>query len=87
MFAKAKSMILVPIAIIIVALDLQQFIGWVAPFWVYIDISLDSIIIKLQCSIFCIRININRVPLCVIVSILSLKLHVFIVDILLVGLI
>ena len=50
------------------------FIGCI--FYVYIYIVLDGIITKFQCFMFLMRIDISRVPLCVITIISSLRLHV-----------
>ena len=48
-------MILVPIAFIVVVIDLVQSIGWVAPSYTCTDIVLDCSITKLQCSMFCVK--------------------------------
>ena len=51
-----------PIALVIAALDLRQFIGWVAPSCVYIGAILDGTLTRLQCSLFCIEFTINMGP-------------------------
>ena len=51
----------------------MQFIGWVLSFCIHTDVVLDSIINKLQCSVFCVKKAINKVPVCAITSILSCK--------------
>ena len=79
-------MIFIPIGIIIKVLDLEKSIEWITPRWVYIDVVLDGIITKLQCFIFRIKIVMNRVPFCTIISILSLKYYVCTLIDLLVGL-
>ena len=79
-------MILVPIALIVVNLDYVHFIGWVALSCICTNAVLDSIIAKLQCSTFSMKIAMNKIPPYAITSILSLKLHVSIVIDLLVGL-
>ena len=79
-------MILVPIALIIVLVESLQFIGWVALSCVNINNILDGIVTKLQCFIFHIKIAMNRVPLCEITLILSLKQHMCIVVDLFTGL-
>ena len=76
---RAKTMILLPIALIIVALDLVQFIGYFALSHVYIDIVLDGIITRLHCFVFSMQLAMNRVLLYAITSISSFKLHVCIV--------
>ena len=57
---------------IVKVLDLVQFFGWFALSSVYIDVVLNSIITKLQCFVFCMKII---MPPCAKTSILSLKLH------------
>ena len=69
--SRAKPMFLVPIALIVEGIGLVQFIVWVAPSCVYTDIVLDGIANKLQCSMFYIKRVFNRVPTCVIISILG----------------
>ena len=51
----------------------MQFIGWVAPSCVRTDAVLDSIVSKLQCSMFDVKRTMNRVPACVITLILGKK--------------
>ena len=51
----------------------MQVIGWVAISCVRTDGVLDSIISKLQCSVFDVKMTMNRVPACVITSILGKK--------------
>ena len=51
----------------------MQFIGWVAPSCVRTDSVLDSIIKKLQCSVFDVKRTMNRVPACAITLILGKK--------------
>ena len=51
----------------------MQFIGWVAPSCVCTDAVLDSIISKLQCSMFDMKRTMNRVPACAITLILGKK--------------
>ena len=50
------------------------------------NIVLDGMVNKLQCSTFYMKRAMNRVPLCVITSILSLKWHLSVVSNLLVEL-
>ena len=71
--------------VIIAVSDPVQFIGWIVLSYVYINDIMNSFIRKLLYYTFCIKIDMNRVPLCAIGSILSLKLHVVIVIDLLVG--
>ena len=66
-------MFLVPIALIIVVFDLVQFIGWVVPSRVCTNGILNGGITKLQCSVFCVKRTMNRVPGYIITSVLSLK--------------
>ena len=80
-------MVLLPVALIIVIIDLVYFIRWVAPSCIYIFIGLDGIIKRLHCSILCTKLTINKVSLYVTTSISNLKLHVCIVVGLLLGLI
>ena len=56
-------MFLVPIALIVVFIDLVQFIGWVAPPCVCTKVVLDSIVNKLQCSMLYAKKAMNRVPI------------------------
>ena len=72
-------MFLLPIALIIVVSDFLQFIGWVATLLVCVCIVLDGINTSLHCSIFHMKLAINRVPLGVINFILRSKLHLCIV--------
>ena len=51
----------------------MQFIGWVAPSCVCADVVLDSIVSKLQCSIFDVKRTMSRVPVCAITLILGKK--------------
>ena len=51
----------------------MQFIGWFAPSCVYIDVVLNGIGSKLQCSVFWVKIIMNRVPAYVITLILGKK--------------
>ena len=51
----------------------MQFIGWVAPSCVCTDAVLDSIISKLQCSVFDVKKTMNRVPACAITLVLCSK--------------
>ena len=69
----AKPMFLVPIALIVVVTGPVQFIGCAAPFCIIIDIVLDGIINKLQCSILYMKKTTKKVPICVITSILIKK--------------
>ena len=71
--AEAIYMFLVPIALIIVVIDLMQFIGWVVPSRTCVDVILDSSTTKLQCSMFYMKRTMNRVYICMIASILRLK--------------
>ena len=64
-------MLLVLVALKIVYLDLMRFIRLVALSCIYINVVLDGIISNLQCSVFCMKININMVLFCVITFILS----------------
>ena len=61
------------IALIVDFIGLAQFIGWVAPSCVHTDIILNSIISKLQRSIFYVTRAMNRVPVCMITLILGKK--------------
>ena len=63
-------MFLVFVALIVVIIGPVQFNGWVAPSCVYTNADLDSIISKLQCSMFHIKIAMNRVPAYMITLIL-----------------
>ena len=64
----------------------MQFIGWVAPSSVHTDVVLDSIISKLQCSVFYVKRTMNRVPGCAITLILGKKWSLGIVSYFLVQL-
>ena len=66
-------MFLVPIALIVVVSDPVQFIVWVVPSYENVDIVLDSTIVKLQCSIFCMKTDMNRVFPYAMAYIISLK--------------
>ena len=79
-------MFLVPIALIVVVINLVQSIGLVAQSSVFTDIILDGVINKLQCSMFCVTRDMvqNRVPACDITSILSMKWHLSFVKYLLI---
>ena len=79
-------MILVTVSLIVIVSDLVQFARWVAPSCVCINIVLDGIDTKLQCSAFCMKIDMKSVPLYVITFIFSLKWHVCVVISILVGL-
>ena len=68
---RAKLMLLPPIALIVVVIDLMQFIGWLVQSCICIDIVLDSTISTLRCSVFHVKRAMNRVPICAITSILS----------------
>ena len=57
----------------------MQFIGWVAPSFVRTDAVLDSIISKLQCSVFDMKTTMNKVPACAITLILCSKWRLSIV--------
>ena len=72
--------IFIYIALFVIVLDLMQFIGWATPSCVCINIVLDGIITRLQCSMLYITIAMNTVPLCAIPSVLSLKWHFSIVN-------
>ena len=58
---RAKAIFYIHIALFVVLLDLMQFIGWVVPSCIYTEIVLDSVINKLQCSVFYIKRAMNRV--------------------------
>ena len=47
---------------VVIFLGLMQFIRWVAPSCVRTDAVLDSIVSKLQCSMFNEKRTMNRVP-------------------------
>ena len=66
-------MFLVPIALIVIVIYLTQFMGWVALFYIHTEVVLDDIVNKLQYSIFYMKNGMNRVPVYIITSILSLK--------------
>ena len=53
-------MFLVPIAIIVVLIGLLQFIRWIVPSFVSVDVALDSTITKPQCSVFRVKKAVNR---------------------------
>ena len=57
----------------------MQFIGWVAPSCVGTDAVLDSIISKLQYSVFDEKRTMNKVPACAITLVLCSKWHLGIV--------
>ena len=61
------------ITLIVDFIGLVKFIGWVAPSCVHTDVVLDSIINKLQCSIFYIKRTVYRLPACVKTLILGKK--------------
>ena len=52
---RVKSMVLVPIALIVVFIGSMQFIGWVALFCVCTAVVLDSIIHKLKGSVLYVK--------------------------------
>ena len=54
---RVKHVFLVPMALIVVVIGFVQFIEWFAPACVNIDIGLDGIINKLQCSVFHVKIG------------------------------
>ena len=56
----------------------MQFIGWVMLFRVCICIVLDNFIKSLHCFVFYMQLKINKVSPCMITSIVSLKLYVYI---------
>ena len=64
-------MFLGSIALIVDFIGFVQFIGWVAPSCIHNDIILDSIISKLQRSVFHVKNTMNRVPVCEITFILG----------------
>ena len=66
-------MILVPIALIAVVLNHMQYIRWVPPSCVYINVVLDGVATKLQWSVFYMKIAMNKVLFCMITSIFSSK--------------
>ena len=72
---RAKSILLVPITLIVVIIDLVQFIGWVALSYICIGIILDGIINKPQYSVIFVKISINVVPVYAISSTLRSKWH------------
>ena len=82
-----NSIVLVPIALILIVLVFEQSIGWVAPSYICINTVLDGMITNIQCSILHLKIDINRVTPSVVTTILNLKLHEFILTDSLVGLI
>ena len=69
--AEVKAYVFYSIALTVEFTGLVQFIGWVVPSHVYIDIVLNRIISKLQYSVFYVKRAINRVPAFVISSILG----------------
>ena len=82
----AKTIILIAIDLFDVTLDLKKYIEWVVPPLIYVSFVLNGIMIEFQCYTFCMKIDLNMVPLCIVSSILSFKLQVSVVDGLLVGL-
>ena len=72
-------MILLPKALIIITLDLVQFLTWVVPFCVYVNIVFDVIIVRLQCSILYMKLDMNKVPPYMIIFILSFNWHFYII--------
>ena len=68
-----NPLFLVPIALIVVVTGPVQFIECAAAFCVIIDIVLDSIINKLQCSMLCVKKTTKKVTICMITSILIKK--------------
>ena len=64
---------MVTIALILIAIDLVQFIGWVALPCIHTKVVLKGIINKLQCSVLCVKRTMSRVPIYATTSILTLK--------------
>ena len=72
-------MFLIPIALVIVVMYPVQFVRWVASSYIYVYVVLDGINTKVQCSMFHVRIAMNKISLGMISLILSMKWHVDIV--------
>ena len=56
-------MFLVPIAFVVVVLGYVEFIRWAVPSCVCNDVVLEVSITKLECSMFHMTRDINRVPI------------------------
>ena len=78
---------MVPIDPIVVFIASLQFIGWDFPSYVYTDIILDSIIVKFQFFMFFMKRATNRIDgiYCSIISALSMKSHLGVLNDSLVG--